>query len=86
MAGWPVTQKDVRTKDGLTMSFLSLEDRTALYKTVIFLNAYEKYSRLLFDRRPLPVHGRVCNDMGAPSIEVREIETLAAKAPRRLRL
>jgi hypothetical protein len=36
MAGRSVTQKEVRTKDGLTMSFLSLEDEIALYETVIF--------------------------------------------------
>jgi DNA polymerase-3 subunit alpha/error-prone DNA polymerase len=57
MAGWPVTQKDVWTKDGLTMSFLSLEDESGLYETVIFPNVYEKYNRLLFDQRPLLVCG-----------------------------
>jgi DNA polymerase-3 subunit alpha/error-prone DNA polymerase len=81
MAGWPVTQKDVWTKDGLTMSFLSLEDETALYETVIFPHVYEKYNRLLFDQRPLLVYGRVCDDMGAVSFEVQKIETLEAKAP-----
>jgi hypothetical protein len=41
---------------------------------------YEKYSRLLFDQRPLPVYGRVCGDMGAVSFEVQRIEPLGAKA------
>jgi DNA polymerase-3 subunit alpha/error-prone DNA polymerase len=39
---WPVTQKDVWTKDGLTMSFLSLEDETGLYETVIFPQMYDR--------------------------------------------
>jgi DNA polymerase-3 subunit alpha/error-prone DNA polymerase len=79
MVGWPVTQKEVWTKDGLTMSFLSLEDETALYETVIFPQVYEKYNRLLFDQRPLLVWGRVCDDMGALSFEVQRIEPLAVK-------
>jgi DNA polymerase-3 subunit alpha/error-prone DNA polymerase len=77
IVGWPVTQKEVWTKDGLTMSFLSLEDETALYETVIFPMVYEKYGRLLFDQRPLLVYGRVCDDMGAVSLEVHKIELLA---------
>jgi DNA polymerase-3 subunit alpha/error-prone DNA polymerase len=76
MVGWPVTQKDVWTKDGLTMSFLSLEDETALYETVIFPQIYDRYSKLLFDQRPLLVHGRVTNDEGALSVEISRIEVL----------
>ena len=64
MVGWPVTQKDVWTKDGLTMSFLSLEDETAMYETVIFPQVYDRYNKLLFDQRPLLVYGKVCNDQG----------------------
>jgi DNA polymerase-3 subunit alpha/error-prone DNA polymerase len=81
MIGWPVTQKEVWTKDGLTMSFLSLEDETALYETVIFPQVYEKYNRLLFDQRPLLVWRRVWEDLGAVSFEVGKIEPLAVKSP-----
>jgi DNA polymerase-3 subunit alpha/error-prone DNA polymerase len=77
MIGWPVTQKDVWTKDGLTMSFLSLEDETGLYETVIFPQVYDRYSRLLFDQRPLLVYGCVADDEGAVSLEVNRIEVLA---------
>jgi DNA polymerase-3 subunit alpha/error-prone DNA polymerase len=80
LVGWPITQKEVWTKDGLTMSFLSLEDETALYETVIFPKVYERYSRLLFDQRPLVVHGQVCEDMGAVSLEVCKIEALGARS------
>ena len=76
MVGWPVTQKDVWTKDGLTMSFLSLEDETGLYETVIFPQVYERYSKLLFDQRPLLVYGRVAIDEGALSVEINRIEVL----------
>jgi DNA polymerase-3 subunit alpha/error-prone DNA polymerase len=67
------------TKDGLTMSFLSLEDESGLYETVIFPNVYEKYSRLLFDQRSLLVSGRVLNDEGAVSLEINTITVLGAQ-------
>jgi DNA polymerase-3 subunit alpha/error-prone DNA polymerase len=80
MVGWPVTQKDVWTKDGLTMSFLSLEDETAMYETVIFPQAYERYSKLLFDQRPLLVYGLVSCDNGEVSLEVSRIEVLGRQS------
>jgi len=76
MIGWQVTQKDVYTKDGLVMSFLSLEDETAMYETVIFPDVYNKYNKLLFDQRPLLVYGMVVNDEGAISLEVSQLEWL----------
>ena len=76
MIGWPVTQKDVWTKDGLAMCFLSVEDETGLYETVIFPQIYERYSTLLFDQRPLLVYGLVIDDEGALSLEVTRIESL----------
>ena len=81
MIGWQVTQKDVWTKDGLTMCFLSLEDETALYETVVFPNVYERYNKLLFDQQPLLVYGRVTNDEGAVSLEVQKIEALGRQKP-----
>jgi DNA polymerase-3 subunit alpha/error-prone DNA polymerase len=76
MIGWPVTQKDVWTKDGLTMSFLSLEDETDIYETVVFPQVYERYSKLLFDQKPLLVFGRVVNDLGAIAVEIERLEIL----------
>jgi DNA polymerase-3 subunit alpha/error-prone DNA polymerase len=80
MIGWPVTQKDVWTKDGLSMCFLSLEDETALYETVVFPRVYECYNRLLFDQQPLLVFGLVSNDEGAVSLEINRIEVLEKQA------
>lgn len=76
LAGWPVTQKDVYTKDGLAMSFLSLEDETAIYETVIFPDVFDRFANLLFDQQPLEVSGFVSNDNGAISVEVRDIRVL----------
>jgi len=76
LIGWPVTQKEVWTKDGLTMSFLSLEDETAMYETVIFPQIYDRYNKLLFDQMPLYVSGQVKDDQGAVILEVSGIEAL----------
>ncbi|MCL2880997.1 MAG: DNA polymerase III subunit alpha, partial [Treponema sp.] len=76
LAGWPITQKDVWTKDGLTMSFLSLEDETAMYETVIFPQVYDRYQKFLFDQKPLLVYGRVVSDQGALILEVDTVRYL----------
>ena len=76
LIGWPITQKEVWTKDGLAMSFLSFEDETALYETVIFPDIYDRYNKLLFAEQPLLVSGRVTDDHGALTLEVRKIEAL----------
>jgi len=76
LIGWAITQKEVWTKDGLTMSFLSLEDETAMYETVIFPQIYDRYNKLLFDQQPLLVYGWVKDDQGAVILEVDKIEEL----------
>jgi DNA polymerase-3 subunit alpha/error-prone DNA polymerase len=76
MVGWPITQKNVWTKDGESMCFLSLEDETDIYETVVFPKVYDRYNKLLFDQQPLLVYGRVTDDLGAVSLEVRKIEVL----------
>jgi DNA polymerase-3 subunit alpha/error-prone DNA polymerase len=81
LIGWPITQKEVWTRDGLTMSFLSFEDETGMYETVIFPQVYDRYHTLLFDQRPLIVYGRVMSDFqsadhGAITVEVSRIDAL----------
>jgi DNA polymerase-3 subunit alpha/error-prone DNA polymerase len=69
-----VTQKEVLTKDGLGMDFVSFEDETALYETVLFPDAYKRYRLLLFDQRPLIVVGTVKEDQGALNVEVESLQ------------
>lgn len=70
LLGWPVTQKEVLTKDGLEMDFVSFEDETALYETVLFPEAYAEGRRLLLDQEPLLVVGTVAEDLGAITVVV----------------
>ncbi|PKL13860.1 MAG: DNA polymerase III subunit alpha, partial [Spirochaetae bacterium HGW-Spirochaetae-8] len=80
LLGWPVTQKEVWTKDGLSMDFVSFEDESALYETVLFPQVFERYRTLLFGQQPLLVTGMVRNDQGALNIEVLEIRPAVQSA------
>jgi hypothetical protein len=71
-----VTQKEVWTKDGLSMSFLTFEDETSLYETAIFPGVYERYNHLLFDQFSLLVHGKACEERGALSLEAENVGSL----------
>ena len=77
LIGWPVTQKEVLTLGGLAMNFLSLEDETALYDTVLFPEAYGRYRKLLLDQQPLIVEGIVKDEDGALGVELSRVLTLA---------
>ena len=76
LLGWPVTQKEIWTKDGLAMNFVSFEDETALYETVLFPQTYQRFRNILFGQKPLIVRGSVQNEQGALSIEVRSVTPL----------
>ena len=82
----PVTRKEVLTKDGEEMTFVSLEDETGIVEAVLFPEAYERYGRFLFEERPLVVEGRVESDMGAVSFELTRLEFLAPSLRARLSL
>jgi DNA polymerase-3 subunit alpha/error-prone DNA polymerase len=77
LIGWPVTQKEVLTANGLEMDFVSFEDEAMLYETVLFPEAYGKYRPLLLDQRPLVVEGQVIEDQGAITVEVRTIRRVS---------
>lgn len=75
LAGWPITRKEIWTKDGLAMNFISYEDETAIYETVLFPETYERYRNMLFDLRAFIVCGVVKNDQGAICVEIERIMT-----------
>ncbi len=81
LIGCQITRKQVRTKGGDLMSFISFEDETALYETVLFPDLYERYFPLLYRSAPLLVSGVVKNDHGALIVEVSHLAPLKACLP-----
>ncbi len=77
LVGYQITQKQVLTKSGESMSFVSFEDETALYETVIFPDLYQRFYPLLSGQWPLLVFGLVKNDEGALIIEVQNLRKLS---------
>lgn len=75
LLGWPIVAKRVVTESEQPMEFVSFEDETALYETVLFPESYRRYHGLLFGgERPLFIRGKVENDRGAITVAVASIE------------
>ena len=79
MVGWPVTSKEILTREGRPMEFVSFEDETAIFETVLFPKAYERYAGELDEPRPVIIRGTVQEDLGAVAIHVEELSPLARK-------
>lgn len=84
--GWPITRKDVWTLHGETMTFISYEDESALYETVLFPPVYQKYRTILFDIQPFLLTGLVTQQHGAISLELEHLEKLSSGKDRERRL
>jgi error-prone DNA polymerase len=80
MVGWLVTSKLVTTKDDEPMEFVSFEDTTAIYETVFFPRAYERFCRMLTTAKPYLLRGRVEEEFGTASLRVEAVEFLSAAA------
>ena len=57
LRGWPAATRHVRTHDGKTMRFLTLEDESGLAECVIFPDVYEKRRRAPRGVRHVVRHG-----------------------------
>jgi DNA polymerase III alpha subunit len=47
LIGWPITAKSVLTSSEQPMEFVSFEDETAIYETVLFPETYRRFHHLL---------------------------------------
>jgi DNA polymerase-3 subunit alpha/error-prone DNA polymerase len=74
LVGWPITAKSVLTSSEETMEFISFEDETALYETVLFPKEYKLYRHLLFENQPLLVKGLVERDRSAVTLTISSLE------------
>jgi error-prone DNA polymerase len=71
--GWLVTGKTVQTKDGDPMKFVSFEDTTGIYETVLFPKVYDRFCHMLNEMRPYLLKGKVEQDFTAVTLTVNGI-------------
>ena len=71
--GWWVTSRTVPTIKGDIMQFITFEDETDIFETVLFPNMYARYSKLFGDRMAFLLTGKVMEDFGAVVLEVKTI-------------
>ncbi len=76
MAGVLVTEKMTQTKKGEPMEFVTFEDRSGIYETTFFPDAYRKFYALLAGGRPYILRGKVEEEFGAVMLNVRGVERL----------
>jgi len=76
LVGWQVTRKPIRTRKGEPMLFLSFEDTTALYETVLFPKAYRKLAPLTLTRGPYLVEGTVRMEHDDFVVDVQNLQLL----------
>ncbi len=74
--GWQITGKTVHTKEGEPMKFISFEDTTGIYETVLFPAVYRRFCHMLDASRPYLLRGTVEEDRGALTLNIRYLELL----------
>ena len=76
VAGWPITRKEVMTKAREPMEFFSFEDQTAIYETVFFPKAFQRFCQELNMDRAYLLYGRVESEFGTVSLNVERVRKL----------
>ena len=68
--GWLVTRKATRTKNDEMMEFISFEDTTAIYETVLFPKTYNQFCYMMTHAKPYVLQGKVEEEFGAVTLTV----------------
>jgi error-prone DNA polymerase len=76
LAAWSVTGKEVVTKKGDPMEFVSFEDETAIFETTFFPKAYQRFCQMLDMNRAYLLTGQVLEQYGTVSVTVEHIQRL----------
>ncbi len=76
VAGWPISRKEVMTKAREPMEFFSFEDQTAIYETVFFPKAFQRFCQELNTDRAYLLYGRVESEFGTVSLNVERVRKL----------
>jgi error-prone DNA polymerase len=74
--GWQITGKTVQSREGEPMKFISFEDTTGIYETVLFPAVYHRFCHLLDASRPYILKGRVEEDRGAITLNISRLDFL----------
>jgi DNA polymerase III alpha subunit len=75
LAGWYMSSKRIRTKNGSIMKFLSLEDLTGTFEAVVFPNVYMKVAEKTLSFGPYLIEGKVDVE-GGNNIIVEKLDLL----------
>ncbi len=74
--GWPVTRKEILTREGDAMEFVSFEDETAIYEAVFFPEVFNRFCQRLDMGRGYLLRAAVEKDHGAVNLVVRDLKPL----------
>jgi len=78
LLGWPITRKEIVTKEGELMEFVSFEDQTAIYETVFFPKAFNRFCQYLDADRAYVLYGRVESEFDTVSVAVQRLQAIKA--------
>jgi DNA-directed DNA polymerase III PolC len=78
--GWPVTRKEVLTRKGEAMEFVSFEDETAIYETVFFPKAFRRFCQDLDMNRVYLICGRVESEFETVNLNVHQLYRIPTKS------
>ncbi|MBN2722676.1 MAG: DNA polymerase III subunit alpha [Deltaproteobacteria bacterium] len=76
VVGWPVTRRMLTTIRGELMQFVSFEDETAIFETVLFPEVFGKYGDDTALPRPFLISGTVKSEFGEISLIVERVEKI----------
>jgi len=78
LAGWLITAKEVLTMHEEPMEFLTFEDETASFETVLFPAAYRQFRPALLEGGAFVVEGRIEESHGAITVTIAALRRLPA--------
>jgi error-prone DNA polymerase len=70
MKGWPVTRKEVVTREGEEMEFFTFEDKTGIFETVFFPKPFRRFCQDLDMSHAYLLHGLVESEFDVVSLNV----------------
>ena len=76
LGAWSITGKEVLTRNGDPMEFVSFEDETAIFETTFFPRAYKRFCQILDMNRAYILTGLVQEQHGVVSLNVGHVTRL----------